>query len=807
MGRETRAMTVCILSSPLMKVPLRCTKRRMLHSECHVVLPFQSSHNDFRPPLTKTRRENGAGQSSVLSLTTLSIDGAALVAALEDYVDLHVPQAGGTSPKVAGQFTASADGSRGVWTLSPTTAFIESLSAEARARLAALPYPRLLHVEDTQTDYTIYHTCRAPQSVPAVPTWKSSPLLLVGAGGIGCELLKVLILRGFRHVVIVDLDTIDATNLNRQFLFNSADVGRSKALTARTAVLRWYENRGAASAVVCTPPTVVAYHENIKSDTFDEAFYRGFAAVMNALDNVSARQHVNRMCMRANVPLFESGTMGYNGQVQPILRGVYECYDCNPKPAGEKSFAVCTIHARPTTMVHCVHYAKELYETLFGAGADEKSDATREHGTSPATGNEMDYVHWTMREWRSTAGGEGAAALAALGERLAHTLFHEKIVELLTMKSNWPTAPPVPLALTQLRETAHGRGPLSPADISRDAVLSTEDLLRLFLRATATCAQRIARREYVSFRKEDDSIVDFVAATANLRAQIFHITGKSVEELRTIAGSIVPAIATTNAIVAAGVVQQLELLLSSPDGAKQQHIVYVRRAPQTRRRVPHTASQLHCEGVLQRPHDRVNYRSSGNAVTDRHLIVSVPPSPPCPTCAVCQSVVPRVDVEVDVSTTSLREFVSSLLVGLLEMEAPSVACAARIIYEEEDYEELADHPLSSFASAEAMAAGRPIVFLVDALNRAVEWQITVKQLDGVDVKSARVLHIESALAAERNAVAQQALREREAAKANVVLQQPGNHNTDRPVGGTAEGTIIVDTDSDADADEDIIFVD
>lgn len=55
-------------------------------------------------------------------------------------------------------------------------------------------------------------------------------MLLVGAGGIGCELLKNLLLTGFGEIHIIDLDTIDLSNLNRQFLFRFEHIKKPKAL-------------------------------------------------------------------------------------------------------------------------------------------------------------------------------------------------------------------------------------------------------------------------------------------------------------------------------------------------------------------------------------------------------------------------------------------------------------------------------------------------------------------------------------------------------------------------------------------------
>lgn len=67
------------------------------------------------------------------------------------------------------------------------------------------------------------------------------------------------------------------------------------------------------------------------------------------------------MCLVADVPLIESGSAGYVGQVGAILKGKTECYDCTEK-AKQKTYPNCTIRNTPSELIHCVVWAKSLFK-------------------------------------------------------------------------------------------------------------------------------------------------------------------------------------------------------------------------------------------------------------------------------------------------------------------------------------------------------------------------------------------------------------------------------------------------------------
>lgn len=180
-------------------------------------------------------------------------------------------------------------------------------------------------------------------------------VLVIGAGGIGWELLKCLALTGFKDIELLDLDTIDVSNLNRQFLFTLADVGKPKSEVAAKAISKRFPGI-----------KVVAHVGNIKDSQFRSDFFSQFDLVFNALDNIDARKHVSRVWIALNKPLIDGGSTGFIGTTVSIVKSKTPWYECIEKPT-PKQFPVCTIRSTPEKMVHWIVWAKYLLSALFGS--------------------------------------------------------------------------------------------------------------------------------------------------------------------------------------------------------------------------------------------------------------------------------------------------------------------------------------------------------------------------------------------------------------------------------------------------------
>lgn len=188
---------------------------------------------------------------------------------------------------------------------------------------------------------------------------------LVGAGAIGCELLKNFAMVGVGanggKVIVTDMDLIEKSNLNRQFLFRPSDVQRPKSNTAARVIKKMNPDMN-----------VIAHENRVGPETenvYDDKFFEELDGVANALDNVDARIYMDRRCVYYRKPLLESGTLGTKGNTQVVVPFLTESYSSSQDPP-EKSIPICTLKNFPNAIEHTLQWARDNFEGLFRQSAE-----------------------------------------------------------------------------------------------------------------------------------------------------------------------------------------------------------------------------------------------------------------------------------------------------------------------------------------------------------------------------------------------------------------------------------------------------
>ena len=190
---------------------------------------------------------------------------------------------------------------------------------------------------------------------------------LIGAGAIGCEMLKNWALMGVAcgpngKIHITDMDRIEKSNLSRQFLFRNSDINEFKSTTAARAALSM--NSGM---------NIIPYQEKVAAETeaiFGDDFYDKLSGVCTALDNVEARLYVDQRCLFYHLPMLESGTLGTKGNTQVVIPHVTENYGTTRDPP-EKSIPVCTLKNFPNMIQHTLQWARDWFEGEFKQSAED----------------------------------------------------------------------------------------------------------------------------------------------------------------------------------------------------------------------------------------------------------------------------------------------------------------------------------------------------------------------------------------------------------------------------------------------------
>jgi len=151
-----------------------------------------------------------------------------------------------------------------------------------------------------------------------------SKALIIGAGGLGSPSAIYLSLAGVGTVGIVDFDVVELSNLQRQVLHHTADVGRPKVQSAVDNIKAY------------TPDVDVVVHETrLESDNAMEIISQ-YDLVINGADNFATRYLVNDACYLLNKPLVDGSILIFDGQATVFLpgEGCYRCLFPSPPPPG-----------------------------------------------------------------------------------------------------------------------------------------------------------------------------------------------------------------------------------------------------------------------------------------------------------------------------------------------------------------------------------------------------------------------------------------------------------------------------------------
>lgn len=430
---------------------------------------------------------------------------------------------------------------------------------------------------------------------------------VIGAGAIGCELLKNFAMMGIGanagEIIVTDMDRIEKSNLNRQFLFRPHDVNNSKSRTAAKAIK------------VMNRDVNITHHENRvgaeSEQIYNEDFYDNLDGVANALDNVDARLFVDRKCVLYRKPLIDSGTLGTLGNVQVIVPHLTESYSSSVDPP-EQSVPVCTLRHFPSAIEHTLQWARDRFEGFFtndildavkflsedscvndlmikgDSTAMESLQAIKKLLIDEKPKTFIDCVKWARHQFeemftnqikqllfnfpadQTTPSGQPFWSGA---KRMPHPVMFDVtqrthmdfIVSAANLRANIygiqqnrdyeTNTEMVKTVVVPIFEPKSGvKIPINDTELEddNDNGDADEEKIKSLGNEIIALQKDLFNVQALIFEKDDDTNlhIDFIVAASNLRATNYKIPTANRYKSKQIAGNIIPAIATCTSIVA-----------------------------------------------------------------------------------------------------------------------------------------------------------------------------------------------------------------------------------------------------------------
>jgi molybdopterin-synthase adenylyltransferase len=207
----------------------------------------------------------------------------------------------------------------------------------------------------------------------------ASSVLVIGAGGLGSAALAYLAAAGVGHLGVVEYDRVELSNLQRQILYESSDIGRLKIESAADRISEINEE--------CR---VTLFPKRIKADNA-ASLLEGFDIVLDGSDNFATRFAVAEACHKAQIPLVSAAISGFAAQLstfKPYAGAEHPCYRClvPESPERERNCAQEGIIGPLAGMMGSMQ-ALEAMKELLGIGESLSGQLLV-----------IDSLHWSIRK-------------------------------------------------------------------------------------------------------------------------------------------------------------------------------------------------------------------------------------------------------------------------------------------------------------------------------------------------------------------------------------------------------------------------
>ena len=189
---------------------------------------------------------------------------------------------------------------------------------------------------------------------------KKAKILIIGMGGLGCPLLAYLAASGICNIGVVDHDKVEISNLNRQILFNSSDLGKLKVIQARSRFKKIYNK-----------VKIKTFKKKISSDNI-EAVIKNYDIICDGTDNFSTRYIINDYCKKNKKILISAAISQFDGQLFKFnFKKKGPCFRCfMPERPIQKNNCETEGIFSPVAGILGSFQANEVLKTILGLKDD-----------------------------------------------------------------------------------------------------------------------------------------------------------------------------------------------------------------------------------------------------------------------------------------------------------------------------------------------------------------------------------------------------------------------------------------------------